>query len=100
MKAIRLGAWSTGALALAALVGDAAAQTTSSAVLNSLEVRELIRRAEPADHARLEVHFAVLAEQYAAEAKATAPWRRRSSQVRFGGPQPIRQWITASASSS
>jgi hypothetical protein len=69
MKAIRLGALPISALAFFTFVGGAAAQTTSSAVLNSLEVQELIKRAEPADHARLEVHFAVLAEQYAADAK-------------------------------
>ena len=69
MRAIRLGALSLGALAFFTFAGGAAAQTRSPAVLNSLEVRELITRAEPADHARLEVHFAVLAEQYAADAK-------------------------------
>jgi hypothetical protein len=38
-------------------------------VLNSLEVQQLIKRAEPGDHARLGAHFAALAEQYAADAK-------------------------------
>ena len=70
MKTISVRALSIGALALLTLAGAAAAQTTSSAVLNSLEVQELIKRAAPGDHARLEVHFAVLAEQYAAD----APW--------------------------
>ena len=46
-----------------------------------------IKRAEPADHARLEVHFAVLAEQYEADAKRhnaiaqafiSSPLRRRN----------------------
>ena len=69
MRTIHLGALAIGALALLTFVGGAAAQTTSSAVLNSLEVQELIKRAAPADHARLEVHFSVLAEQYSAEAK-------------------------------
>lgn len=69
MRTIRFGTLSLGALAFLAYVGGTAAQTTSSAVLNSLELRELIERAEPADHTRLEVHFAVLAEQYAADAK-------------------------------
>ncbi len=91
MNAIRLSAWSMGALALSALVGGAAAQTTSSAVLNSLEVRELIKRAEPADHARLEVHFAVLAEQYAAEAK------RHSAMAQAFIASPIRRTAANSA---
>ena len=69
MRAIHLGTLSLGALALFAFVEGAAAQATSPAVLNSIELQELIKRAEPADHARLEVHFSVLAEQYAAEAK-------------------------------
>jgi hypothetical protein len=60
---------SAGTLAFFTLAAGVSAQTTSSAVLNSLEVQELIKRADPADHARLEVHFAVLAEQHAAEAK-------------------------------
>jgi hypothetical protein len=69
MRAIRFSVWLAGALAFVTFVGGAAAQTTSAAVLNSLEVQELIKRAEPADHARLEVHFTVLAEQYSADAK-------------------------------
>ena len=69
MRTIPRRALSVCAIALFTLVGAAAAQTTSSAVLNSLEVQALITRAAPADHARLEVHFAVLAEQYAADAK-------------------------------
>ena len=56
-------------LASLAFLEGAAAQTTTSAVLNSVELQDLIKRAEPADHARLEVHFAVLAEQYEADAK-------------------------------
>ena len=53
MRTIHLGALAVDALALFTFVGGAAAQTTSSAVLNSLEVQDLIKRAEPADHARL-----------------------------------------------
>ena len=85
MKAIHLGAFWVGALAFLTFVGGVAAQTTSSAVLNSLEVQELIKRAEPADHARLEVHFAVLAEQYAADAK------RHSAMAQAFTASPIRR---------
>ena len=91
MRAIRLGALSLGALAFFAFVGGAAAQTTSSAVLNSLELQALITRAAPADHVRLEVHFAVLAEQYAADAK-----RHRSMAEAFIA-RPIRRTAANSA---
>ncbi|HEY5619087.1 MAG TPA: hypothetical protein VIK60_14185 [Vicinamibacterales bacterium] len=69
MRTIHFRSLSVGALTLLVSAGSAAAQTTTSAVLNSLEVQELIKRGEPADHGRLGVHFAVLAEQYAADAK-------------------------------
>ncbi|MEQ1574906.1 MAG: hypothetical protein ABL993_11740 [Vicinamibacterales bacterium] len=91
MRAIRLGALSIGVLAFSTFVGTAAAQTTSSAVLNSLEVQELIKRAEPADHARLEVHFAVLAEQYAADA------RRHSAMAQAFIASPVRRTAANSA---
>ena len=55
--------------ALLALAGIAAAQNKPSGLLNSLEVRQLVERAEPADNARLGAHFSALADRYAAEAK-------------------------------
>lgn len=69
MRTIHFRTLSMGALALLTFAGGIAAQTSSSAVLNSLEVQDLIKRAEPADHARLGTHFAALSEQYAADAK-------------------------------
>jgi hypothetical protein len=57
------------ALALLVFAGNAVAQDKSPALLNALEVRQLVARAEPSDHARLSAHFAALAERYAAEAK-------------------------------
>ena len=45
------------------------AQPKSSSILNSIEVTELVKRAEPADHARLGAHFEGLAGRYAAEAQ-------------------------------
>ena len=57
------------AAAVLALAGSAVAQEKSSAILNTLEVRQLIARAEPEDNARLSTHFAALADRYAAEAK-------------------------------
>lgn len=55
-------------LALAVVAGNARAQDKPGGLLNTLEVRELVARAEPADHTRLAVHFAALADRYAAEA--------------------------------
>jgi hypothetical protein len=48
--------------------GSAAAQESTSGLLNSLEVRQLVARAEPADDARLGAHFTALAGRYDAEA--------------------------------
>jgi hypothetical protein len=61
-------------LALAAgvlltMTGSVAAQQKPAEVLNSLEVRQLVARAEPADHVRLSAHFTALGERYAAEAE-------------------------------
>ena len=64
-------------LAFLTVSGSASAQVaTESAVLNSLEVQQLITRGQPADHARLEVHFATLAEQYALDARRHAAMAR------------------------
>jgi hypothetical protein len=53
--------------------GDlAAAQEKPSALLNTLEVREFVARAEPADNLRLSAHFNALGDRYAAEAKRHA----------------------------
>jgi hypothetical protein len=50
----------------------ALAQPPASSLLNDLEVRQLVARSEPADHARLAAHFGVLADRYTAEAKRHA----------------------------
>lgn len=54
--------------ALTLLPGNVAAQDQSG-ILNSLEVRQLVGRAEPGDHVRLSAHFSALGNRYAAEAK-------------------------------
>ena len=69
MKPIHFRPIAVGVAAFLAFAAGAIAQTKSAAVLNTLEVQELIKRAEPADHARLAQHFAALADRYAAEAK-------------------------------
>jgi hypothetical protein len=91
MRAIRRSPLLVTALLLFTFAGRTAAQTTSSAVLNSLEVRQLITRAQPADHARLEVHFAVLAEMYAADA------RRHNAMAQAFIAKPTRQKAANSA---
>jgi hypothetical protein len=57
------------AAALLTVVGVASAQEKPSALLNGLEVPQLVARAEPGDHVRLSAHFTTLADRYAAEAK-------------------------------
>lgn len=49
--------------------GAAAAQPAPQDRLTSVEVRQLVGRGEPADHARLVGHFNALERRYAAEAK-------------------------------
>ena len=56
-------------VALLALAGIATAQDKPSSLLNTLEVLQLVARAEPADSARLSAHFSALADRYTAEAK-------------------------------
>src|SRR5262245_32555122 len=59
-------------LAVAAVVTFAASagcQAKPWARLTTVEVRQLVPRAEPADNMRLSAHFNALAERYAAEAK-------------------------------
>jgi hypothetical protein len=69
VRTIHFRTLSIGTLACITFAGGAAAQTTSSGVVNTLEVQQLVKRAEPGDHARLGAHFAALAERYAAEAR-------------------------------
>ena len=64
------------------LVETTAAQETRGAVLNSLEVQQLVARAEPADNVRLSTHFSALADRYTAEAKK----HRSMSQSFVGNP--------------
>jgi hypothetical protein len=68
MRTIALRTLAAGTLTLVTLAGAAAAQTPSP-ILNALEVRKLVESSEPADNARLSVHFAALADRYAADAR-------------------------------
>jgi hypothetical protein len=56
-------------LAVPASAPNLMAQATASAALSEAEVRQLIVRGAPADHARLGAHFATLALQYETDAK-------------------------------
>ena len=69
MRTLHVRLLSLSALAFLVFAGNAAAQDKSPAILNSLEVQQLVKRAEPADNARLAAHFTALADGYAAEAK-------------------------------
>jgi len=69
MRRLQIRSLSLAAVACLILAGNAAAQDKSPALLNALEVRQLVAHAEPSDHARLSAHFTALAERYTAEAK-------------------------------
>jgi hypothetical protein len=84
MNTVHLRSLSIAAVAVLTLAGSVAAREQPSALLNSLEVQQLVKRAEPGDHARLAAHFTVLAERYAAEAK------RHTSMARSFAGNPSR----------
>jgi hypothetical protein len=69
MRTVHSRSLSVVAIAALTLTASVAAQERPSALLNNLEVRELVARAEPGDQAQLSAHFTALADQYAAEAK-------------------------------
>jgi hypothetical protein len=69
MRRFQIRSLSLPALAFLILAGNVAAQDKSPALLNTLEVRQLVAHAEPSDHARLSAHFTALAERYTAEGK-------------------------------
>lgn len=69
MKPVHFRSVAIATAAVLALAGNVAAQEKPTGLLNSLEVRQLVARAEPADNARLAAHFSALADRYAAEAK-------------------------------
>jgi hypothetical protein len=56
-------------VAVLTLAGSVAAQEKPSGLLNSVEVQQLVKRADRSDNARLAAHFTALADRYAAEAK-------------------------------
>lgn len=69
MRTVHFRSLSIAAMAVLMFAGSLAAQEKPTGLLNNLEVRQLVARAEPADNARLGAHFSALADRYAAEAK-------------------------------
>ena len=69
MRTVHFRSLSIAAIAVLTFAGSVAAQEKPSGLLNTLEVQQLVTRAEPGDNARLAPHFTALAERYAAEAK-------------------------------
>ena len=69
MRTVHFHSLSIAAIAVLAFAGNVTAQEKPSGLLNTLEVQQLVKRAEPADNARLAAHFTSLADRYAAEAK-------------------------------
>jgi hypothetical protein len=69
MRTVHFRSLSIAAIAVLTLAGSVVAQEKPSGPLNSLEVQQLVKRAEPGDNARLAAHFTALADRYAAEAK-------------------------------
>ena len=69
MRTVHFRSLSIAAVAVVTFAGNVAAQEKPSGLLNTLEVQQLVKRAEPGDNARLAAHFTALAERYVAEAK-------------------------------
>ena len=69
MRTVHFRSLSIAAIAVLTFAGSVAAQEKPSGLLNSLEVQQLVKRAEPGDNARLAAPFTALADRYAAEAK-------------------------------
>ena len=84
MRRFQIRSLSLPALALLVFAGSVVAQDKSPALLNTLEVQELVKRAEPGDNARLAAHFTALAERYVAEA------RRHTSMAQSFAGNPSR----------
>lgn len=80
MRTILVRSAALAALAALVLAAGAAAQDKASGLLNTVELRQLVERADPADHARLGAHFTALSERSTAEAK-----RHMSMAQSFGG---------------
>ena len=68
MRTVYFRSLSIAAVVVLTFAGRVAAQEKPPGPLNSLEVQQLVKRAEPGDNARLAAHFTALADRYGAEA--------------------------------
>jgi hypothetical protein len=82
MRTIHFRSVASAAIAILTMAGSIAAQDKPAALLNILEVRQLVARAEPEDNLRLSAHFSALADRYAAEARR----HLSMSQIFVGNP--------------
>ena len=87
MRAIRIFLCAAAALMFAGIAAvGAAQQAPAGGALTAAQLRELAAKATtPADHAQLRDHFAIIAQQYEADAK------RFSAKASFGGGNPNRR---------
>ena len=69
MRTVHFRSLSIAAIVVLTFAVSVAAQDKPSGLLNSVEVQQLVKRADPGDNARLAAHFTALADRYAAEAK-------------------------------
>jgi len=69
MRTVHFRSLALAAVAALTFAASGAAQDKAPGLLNNLEVRQLVARAEPGDQAQLSAHFTALADRYAAEAK-------------------------------
>lgn len=69
MRTVHFRSLAVAAVAALTFAASGAAQERASGLLNNLEVRQLVARAEPGDQAQLSAHFTALAGRYATEAK-------------------------------
>jgi hypothetical protein len=69
MRTVHVRSFSVAAAAFLTLAAGVVAQDTPSGLLNNVEVRQLVARAEPGDHVRLSSHFTALADRYTAGAR-------------------------------
>jgi hypothetical protein len=69
MRTVHFRSLALAAIAALTFAASGAAQERAFGLLNNLEVRQLVARAEPGDQAQLSAHFTALAGRYATEAK-------------------------------
>jgi hypothetical protein len=69
MRTVHFRSLSIASVVVLTFAGSVAAQEKPWGLLNSLEVQQLVKRAEPGDNARVAAHFTALADRYTAEAK-------------------------------